>query len=214
MGGIESPFGREFDSLAGLDFVRSGSGLFGLSSGSALRLCGLPKVGPGGNCLGLSALRRVSARAPFNCLSAQEKVGRRQGVPGLPDTIGPAGLVASLTFADNQLNENEKELGKIWKYPAGGRAGIPFGDDGEHGQVSQFQVARHSIRQHFHQRSDNCRDFSRLGCGALGQNSFLRSFPPFSHFTSFMVSSGRAFRARCATRSKRKMRRRRTGTGG
>jgi len=115
MGGIESPFGREFDSLADLIsfgaapaflvhrvvlrdvFVGSGHPELGWFIASVYLICGAFRL------------------ARFNCLAAQSSR------PGGGDFLGfpipsAAGLVSSLTLLIIQLNENEKTLGRWWGY--------------------------------------------------------------------------------------------------
>ena len=112
MGGVESPFGREFDSLADLvsfgvapaflvhrvvlGDVFSEHPQIGWFIASAYLLCGAFRL------------------ARFNCLSAMP------GGPVSKDFLGfpipsAAGLVASLTLLIIHLNENERGLGP-WKF--------------------------------------------------------------------------------------------------
>jgi len=115
MGGIESPLGREFDSLADLIsfgaapaflvhrvvlrdvFVGSGHPELGWFIASVYLICGAFRL------------------ARFNFLAAQSSR------PGGGDFLGfpipsAAGLVSSLTLLIIQLNENEKTLGRWWGY--------------------------------------------------------------------------------------------------
>jgi CDP-diacylglycerol---serine O-phosphatidyltransferase len=112
MGGVESPFGREFDSLA--DLVSFGvapaflvqrvvlADVFGQYQqiswfiASIYLLCGAFRL------------------ARFNCLAAMHTPGAGKDFLGFP-IPSAAGLVASLTLLIIHFNENEKSLGG-WNY--------------------------------------------------------------------------------------------------
>jgi CDP-diacylglycerol--serine O-phosphatidyltransferase len=113
MGGIESPFGREFDSLADLisfgvapaflvyrvvlhDVFGDSHPEWGWFIASIYLLCGAFRL------------------ARFNCLAAHPNAGGSKDFLGFP-IPSAAGLVASLTLLSIQLNEKEKSLGN-WKY--------------------------------------------------------------------------------------------------
>lgn len=111
MGGIESPFGREFDSLADLisfgaapaflvhrvvlKEVFEGHPQFGWFIASIYLLCGAFRL------------------ARFNCLAAQNSGGTKDFL-GFP-IPSAAGLVASLTLLIIQLDRDNRSLGN-WKY--------------------------------------------------------------------------------------------------
>jgi CDP-diacylglycerol--serine O-phosphatidyltransferase len=112
MGGVESPFGREFDSLA--DLVSFGvapaflvqrvvlADVFGQYQqiswfiASIYLLCGAFRL------------------ARFNCLAAMPGSGASKDFLGFP-IPSAAGLVASLTLLIIHFNEKEKSLGN-WNY--------------------------------------------------------------------------------------------------
>jgi CDP-diacylglycerol--serine O-phosphatidyltransferase len=112
MGGVESPFGREFDSLA--DLVSFGvapaflvqrvvlADVFGQYQqiswfiASIYLLCGAFRL------------------ARFNCLAAMNLPGAGKDFLGFP-IPSAAGLVSSLTLLIIHLNEKEKSLG-AWNY--------------------------------------------------------------------------------------------------
>lgn len=112
LGGTDSPFGREFDSLA--DLISFGvapaflvqrvvlADVFGQHQqiswyiASIYLLCGAFRL------------------ARFNCLSAQAGGGGGKDFLGFP-IPSAAGLVASLTLLIIHLNEKDKSLGK-WNY--------------------------------------------------------------------------------------------------
>lgn len=112
MGGVESPFGREFDSLADLvsfgvvpaflvhrvvlGDVFSEHPQIGWFIASAYLLCGAFRL------------------ARFNCLSAMPGGSGSKDFLGFP-IPSAAGLVASLTLLIIHLNENERGLGP-WKF--------------------------------------------------------------------------------------------------
>jgi CDP-diacylglycerol--serine O-phosphatidyltransferase len=111
MGGVESPFGREFDSLA--DLISFGAAPAFLVHRVVLRdLSGShPEIG--WFIASIYLLCGAFRLARFNCLSAQPG-------PGSKDFLGfpipsAAGLVSSLTLLIIQLNEHSKDLGN-WKY--------------------------------------------------------------------------------------------------
>jgi CDP-diacylglycerol--serine O-phosphatidyltransferase len=112
MGGVESPFGREFDSLA--DLVS-----FGVAPAFLVHRVVLKDVFEGHPELGwfiasIYLLCGAFRLARFNCLSAQPNPGAGKEFLGFP-IPSAAGLVASLTLLIIQINENEKTLGK-WGY--------------------------------------------------------------------------------------------------
>ncbi len=109
MGGHESPFGREFDSLADLvsfgvapaflvhrvvlhDVFKNEYAEFGWFIASIYLICGAFRL------------------ARFNCLSAMNLPGAGKDFLGFP-IPSAAGLVASLTLFIIKLNEKEKDLG-------------------------------------------------------------------------------------------------------
>jgi CDP-diacylglycerol--serine O-phosphatidyltransferase len=112
MGGVESPFGREFDSLA--DLISFGAAPaflvhrvvladvfgeqkeFGWFIASVYLICGAFRL------------------ARFNCLAAQAGTGGGKEFLGFP-IPSAAGLVASLTLMIIQFREHERDLG-AWKY--------------------------------------------------------------------------------------------------
>lgn len=112
MGGVESPFGREFDSLADLiSFGVAPAFLvhrvvlrdvfgehpeWGWFIASAYLLCGAFRL------------------ARFNCLASMPSGGGGKDFLGFP-IPSAAGLVASLTLLIIQFNEKERSLG-AWKY--------------------------------------------------------------------------------------------------
>ncbi|HEY4415280.1 MAG TPA: CDP-diacylglycerol--serine O-phosphatidyltransferase [Verrucomicrobiae bacterium] len=113
MGGHESPFGREFDSLADLisfgaapaflvhrvvlrDVFNGGYQELGWFIASIYLICGAFRL------------------ARFNCLSAMNLPGAGKDFLGFP-IPSAAGLVASLTLFIIKLNEKEKSLGH-WAY--------------------------------------------------------------------------------------------------
>ena len=113
MGGVESPFGREFDSLA--DLVS-----FGVAPAFLVQRVVLADVFP-------EEYRRLSwfiasiyllcgafRLARFNCLSAISSSGGGKDFLGFP-IPSAAGLVASLTLLIIHFHEKEKSLGH-WNY--------------------------------------------------------------------------------------------------
>jgi CDP-diacylglycerol--serine O-phosphatidyltransferase len=112
LGGAESPFGREFDSLA--DLVS-----FGVAPAFLVQRVVLANV--------FGEYRQISwfiasiyllcgafRLARFNCLSAMAGGGGGKEFLGFP-IPSAAGLVSSLTLLIIHLNEKEKDLGK-WNY--------------------------------------------------------------------------------------------------
>jgi CDP-diacylglycerol--serine O-phosphatidyltransferase len=113
MGGVESPFGREFDSLA--DLVS-----FGVAPAFLVQRVVLADVFP-------DDYRRISwfiasiyllcgafRLARFNCLAAMPSSSLNKDFLGYP-IPSAAGLVASLTLLIIHFNEKEKNLGH-WNY--------------------------------------------------------------------------------------------------
>lgn len=112
MGGVESPFGREFDSLA--DLISFGAAPAFLVHRVVLKdvFTGHPEIG--WFIASIYLLCGAFRLARFNCLSAMPGVGGGKDFLGFP-IPSAAGLVASLTLLIIQLNENSKDLG-YWKY--------------------------------------------------------------------------------------------------
>jgi CDP-diacylglycerol---serine O-phosphatidyltransferase len=112
MGGVESPFGREFDSLA--DLVS-----FGVAPAFLVHRVVLKDVFSDHPELGwfiasLYLLCGAFRLARFNCLAAQSGTGGGKEFLGFP-IPSAAGLVASLTLLVIHLNEKEKTLGH-WQF--------------------------------------------------------------------------------------------------
>lgn len=110
--GVESPFGREFDSLA--DLISFGAAPAFLVHRVVLRdvFSDHPQVGwliaSGYLLCGAFRLAR------FNCLAAMAGTGGGKEFLGFPIPAA-AGLVSSLTLLIVSLNEKERDLGN-WKY--------------------------------------------------------------------------------------------------
>jgi CDP-diacylglycerol--serine O-phosphatidyltransferase len=112
MGGIESPFGREFDSLA--DLIS-----FGVAPAFLVHRVVLKDVFEGHPEWGwfIASVYLICGAfrlARFNCLAAQPSSGGGKEFLGFP-IPSAAGLVASLTLLIIQLNEKDKSLGR-WGY--------------------------------------------------------------------------------------------------
>jgi CDP-diacylglycerol--serine O-phosphatidyltransferase len=113
MGGHESPFGREFDSLA--DLISFGAAPAFLVHRVVLHDVFSDQYAEVGWFIASIYLICGAFRlARFNCLSTLKKPGESSDFLGFP--IPPAaGLVASLTLFIIELNKNEKDLGR-WGY--------------------------------------------------------------------------------------------------
>jgi CDP-diacylglycerol--serine O-phosphatidyltransferase len=113
MGGQDSPFGREFDSLA--DLIS-----FGAAPAFLVHRVVLHDVLPGEYTefgwfiASIYLLCGAFRLARFNCLSAMNAPGAGKDFLGFP-IPSAAGLVASLTLFIIKLNEKEKDLG-YWGY--------------------------------------------------------------------------------------------------
>ncbi len=112
MGGVESPFGREFDSLA--DLISFGAAPAFLVHRVVLRdvFVGRPELG--WFIASIYLICGAFRLARFNCLATQSGTGGGKEFLGFP-IPSAAGLVASLTLLIIQLNEKERSLGN-WKY--------------------------------------------------------------------------------------------------
>src|SRR6266700_4730642 len=111
-GGVESPFGRDFDSLA--DLVS-----FGVAPAFLVHRVVLRDVFEGHPEWGwfIASIYLICGAfrlARFNCLSAMNAPGAGKDFLGFP-IPSAAGLVASLTMLIIHFNENEKSLGN-WNY--------------------------------------------------------------------------------------------------
>ncbi len=113
MGGSESPFGREFDSLA--DLVS-----FGVAPAFLVHRIVLKDVFEneytelGWFIASIYLICGAFRLARFNCLSTMKSPGAGKDFLGFP-IPSAAGLVASLTLFIIKLNEKEKDLGH-WGY--------------------------------------------------------------------------------------------------
>src|SRR5438105_198901 len=115
MGGVESPFGREFDSLA--DLISFGAAPAFLVHRVVLK--DIP-IFEGRQEIGwfISSVYLLCGAfrlARFNCLSAMGNGPASKDFLGFP-IPSAAGLVSSLTLLIIQLNEKDKVLGKWWKF--------------------------------------------------------------------------------------------------
>jgi CDP-diacylglycerol--serine O-phosphatidyltransferase len=111
MGGVDSPFGREFDSLA--DLISFGAAPAFLVHRVVLHDVFLGHPQFGWFIASIYLICGAFRLARFNCMAAE-------GAEGSKDFLGfpipsAAGLVSSLTLLIIQLNEKDKSLGH-WKY--------------------------------------------------------------------------------------------------
>ncbi len=113
LGGQESPFGQQFDSLA--DIIS-----FGMAPAMLLSKAVLFPLGNFGWAIALIYLVCGALRlARFNCLAAlPKKPGDPGDFRGLPIPMA-AGFIASLTFLIIDLHQNDHEL-HLWKYVLAG----------------------------------------------------------------------------------------------
>lgn len=111
MGGVESPFGREFDSLA--DLISFGVAPAFLVHRVVLRDVFGDHPEWGWFIASIYLLCGAFRLARFNCLAGQSGGGGKDFL-GFP-IPSAAGLVASLTLLMIQLNEKDKTLG-MWKW--------------------------------------------------------------------------------------------------
>jgi len=113
LGGQDSPFGQEFDSLA--DIIS-----FGMAPAMLLSRAVLFPLGNVGWAIALIYLVCGAMRlARFNCLAAiPKKPGAANDFRGIPIPMA-AGFIASLTFLIIDLYENDHEVGP-WKYVLAG----------------------------------------------------------------------------------------------
>ncbi|HEY5042483.1 MAG TPA: CDP-diacylglycerol--serine O-phosphatidyltransferase [Verrucomicrobiae bacterium] len=115
MGGVESPFGREFDSLA--DLISFGVAPAFLVQRVVLRdaFSDYPQLHQVSWFIASIYLLCGAFRlARFNCLAAMPGSGATKDFLGFP-IPSAAGLVASLTLLIIHFNEKEKSLGH-WNY--------------------------------------------------------------------------------------------------
>jgi CDP-diacylglycerol--serine O-phosphatidyltransferase len=113
LGGQESPFGQEFDSLA--DIIS-----FGMAPAMLLSKAVLFPLGNLGWAIALIYLVCGAMRlARFNCLASMpKKPGTTTDFRGLPIPMA-AGFIASLTFLIIDIHQNDHEL-RYWKYVLAG----------------------------------------------------------------------------------------------
>jgi CDP-diacylglycerol---serine O-phosphatidyltransferase len=111
MGGVESPFGREFDSLA--DLISFGAAPAFLVHRVVLRDVFESHPEWGWFVASIYLICGAFRLARFNCL-AQTGGGGSKDFLGFPIPAA-AGLVASLTLLIIRFNENDRSLG-LWNY--------------------------------------------------------------------------------------------------
>jgi CDP-diacylglycerol--serine O-phosphatidyltransferase len=109
LGGQESPFGQEFDSLA--DIIS-----FGMAPAMLMSKAVLFPLGNAGWAIALLYLVCGAMRlARFNCLASMpKKPGASTDFRGLPIPMA-AGFIASITFLLIDFYQNDHEVG-AWKY--------------------------------------------------------------------------------------------------
>lgn len=112
MGGVESPFGREFDSLA--DLISFGAAPAFLVHRVVLRDVFEWHPEWGWFVASIYLICGAFRLARFNCLAAQAGGGGSKDFLGFPIPAA-AGLVASLTLLIIRFNENDRSLGR-WNY--------------------------------------------------------------------------------------------------
>jgi CDP-diacylglycerol--serine O-phosphatidyltransferase len=112
MGGVESPFGREFDSLA--DLISFGAAPAFLVHRVVLKDVFIEHPEWGWFIASIYLICGAFRLARFNCLAAQSGTGGGKEFLGFP-IPSAAGLVASLTWLIMELNLKERQLGN-WKY--------------------------------------------------------------------------------------------------
>src|SRR5947208_1616362 len=110
MGGVESPFGREFDSLA--DLISFGAAPAFLVHRVVLKDFGV-HADWGWFIASIYLICGAFRLARFNCLAAGGAGGGKEFL-GFP-IPSAAGLVSSLTLLIIHLNEHERSLGR-WKW--------------------------------------------------------------------------------------------------
>jgi CDP-diacylglycerol--serine O-phosphatidyltransferase len=111
MGGVDSPFGREFDSLA--DLISFGAAPAFLVHRVVLHDVFLGHPQFGWFIASIYLICGAFRLARFNCMAAEGGAGSKDFL-GFP-IPSAAGLVSSLTLLIIQLNEKDKSLGH-WKY--------------------------------------------------------------------------------------------------
>lgn len=113
LGGRDSPFGREFDSLA--DIIS-----FGMAPAMLVSKAVLLPLGNVGWAIAFVYLLCGAMRlARFNCLAAMPRKALDPGdFRGIPIPMA-AGFIASLTFAIMRVYETDRELG-LWKFVLAG----------------------------------------------------------------------------------------------
>jgi CDP-diacylglycerol---serine O-phosphatidyltransferase len=117
LGGKESPFGQEFDSLA--DVIS-----FGMAPSMLVAKAVLLPLGDVGWVLAcIYVLCGAMRLARFNCLASMpKKPGDNHDFRGIPIPMA-AGFIASLTYLIIDFNQNDRDIGN-WKYAL---AGAMFG---------------------------------------------------------------------------------------
>lgn len=112
MGGVESPFGREFDSLA--DLISFGAAPAFLVHRIVLRDVFGEHIEWGWFIASIYLICGAFRLARFNCLAAMAGSGGSKEFLGFP-IPSAAALVSSLTLLIIHINEKERTLGN-WKY--------------------------------------------------------------------------------------------------
>ena len=200
MGGRGEPVWAGVRFAGRPDLVRRGPGLPGASGRAEGRVRGdHPEFG--WFIASIYLLCGAFRLARFNCLAAMPGGGGSKEFLGFP-IPSAAGLVASLTLLIIRLNENDKYLGPLEVRPAGGRAVVSLGDDGEQRQVSELQIAGFALHHHFTRKSLLPPWYSAsFLCGIPFCIMYCLRFLPPIWFTALSV---RAFLIVYATKLKRR----------
>ena len=137
MGGRESPFGREFDSLA--DLISFGVAPAFLVHRVVLRDVFENRPEIGWFIASIYLICGAFRLARFNCLAAMAGGGRRQGVSGFSHSLGGGiGGLADVA-ADVVLRQGKGFCAELVEVAAAGVDALSVLDDGERGEISDVQ---------------------------------------------------------------------------
>ena len=172
MGGVESPFGREFDSLA--DLVSFGVAPAFLVQRVVLRdtFSDYPQLNQVSWFIASIYLLCGAFRlARFNCLAAMPGNGANKDFLGFP--IPSAAGLGRVAHACSSSISTKKKKPRPLELSDRRRAHVFVGDDGQHCSLSEFQIARPPLNHDFFE--NNCRGaIRRLHFDSARKNSLLR----------------------------------------
>ena len=167
MGGAESPFGREFDSLA--DLISFGVAPAFLVHRIVLGTGSATIPGRLVHRLDLSDLRRVPVGALQRARRAAERE-RGKGIHRFPDSVG--GGTGGVADSVHDVVGRKRFQSRLPALSVAVLAAVPVVDDGQRGEISELQIAGFTGDADVHQDVDR-RAVHRRRADSSGETALL-----------------------------------------